>query len=627
MSKQFSDRRESKNSSAIWFLIIGISTVTLYFNTKAQDPFNTPKFIILLVLSGWLLGHIFDHYRRVHSRISRKEFIFLVIPVIFIVTQLWALFFTDIFIVGLIGDTQRRNGFLSYFALTIVLIFCMTSVNYYYALRVLKSAIIVGIILCSYGLMQVTGNDFVSWNNPYNSMIATVGNPNFASSLLALISLIALFSLFNNEFSKVYKTVAACVIFVSLYLIVVSQSRQGLLVMSFAILFYFTVFVFINFRNFRIPVIITSLVVTALAILGMLQIGPLSSVLYKSSVTVRGYYWRAAWEMFLDKPLTGIGLDRYGAYFKQFRESGYPLNYGFDITSSNAHNLYLQLFSTAGLFVGFTYLVLLVLIFFVGIQNIQRTSGNSQRFNLMFLATWIGFQAQSLISIDNIGISIWGWLIGGCILGVNLNSFGVNKIEINGRDRLVKKNTPSLYQPTMSILFLIPILIFSYNLHRIETDTFLANAYADPGIPANKPIVSNYADRVINNPIADPYYKLLVSLYMADMGNIEASHKVVSSLHEKDPRNLDHLRWLIEYEKIKKNSDNELEYRELIVRLDPWNAINYFEMGLIYKQKGDLVKMVNMKEKILYKFKKQQIKLLKTQHTRTTIFSTCRVTS
>lgn len=599
MSKQFSDRRESKNSSAIWFLIIGISTVTLYFNTKAHDPFNTPKFIILFVLSGWLLGHIFNHYRRVHSHISRKEFIFLVIPVIFIVTQLWALFFTDIFIVGLIGDTQRRNGFLSYFALTIVLIFCMTSVNYYYALRVLKSAIIVGIILCSYGLMQITGNDFVSWNNPYNSMIATVGNPNFASSLLALISLIALFSLFNNEFSKVYKTVAACVIFVSLYLIVVSQSRQGLLVMSFAILFYFTVFVFINFRNFRIPVIITSLVVTALAILGMLQIGPLSSVLYKSSVTVRGYYWRAAWEMFLDKPLTGIGLDRYGAYFKQFRESGYPLNYGFDITSSNAHNLYLQLFSTGGLFVGLTYLVLLVLIFFVGIQNIQRTSGNSQRFNLMFLATWIGFQAQSLISIDNIGISIWGWLIGGCILGVNLNSLGVNKIEFNGRDRLVKKNTPSLYQPTMSILFLIPILIFSYNLHRIETDTFLANAYADPGIPANKPIVSNYADRVINNPIADPYYKLLVSLYMADMGNIEASHKVVSSLHEKDPRNLDHLRWLVEYEKIKKNSDNELEYRELIVRLDPWNAINYFEMGLIYKQKGDLVKMVNMKEKIL----------------------------
>jgi len=599
MNTQFGDKRESINSSSIWFLIIGVSTVTLYFNTKAHDPFNTPKLIILLVLSGWLLGHIFNHYRKIYLHITRKELIFLVIPVLFIVAQLWALFFTDIFIVGLIGDTQRRNGFLSYFALTIVLIFCMISVNYFYALRVLKSAIIVGILLCSYGLMQITGNDFVSWNNPYNSMIATVGNPNFASSLLALISLIALFSLFNNEFSKLYKTFAVCLIFVSLYLIVVSQSRQGLLVMLFAILFYFTVLVFMNFRNFRIPVIISSLGVTALAILGMLQIGPLSSVLYKSSVTVRGYYWRAAWEMFLDKPLTGVGLDRYGAYFKQARESGYPLKYGFDITSSNAHNVYLQLFSTGGLFVGFTYLVLLALIFFAGIQNIQKTSGNSQRFNLMFLATWIGFQAQSLISIDNIGISIWGWLIGGCILGINLNSLGVNKIEINGRDRSIKKNTLSLYQPTISTLFLIPILILSFNLHRIETDTFLAKAYADPANPANKPIVSNYADKVVNNPIADPYYKLLVSLYMVDMGDIESSHKVVSSLHENDPRNLDYLRWLIEYEKSKKNSDNELEYRELIVRLDPWNAINYFEMGLIYKQKGDLVKMMNMKEKIL----------------------------
>jgi O-antigen ligase len=599
MNTQFGDKRESKNSSSIWFLIIGVSTVTLYFNTKAHDPFNTPKLIILLVLSGWLLGHIFNHYRKVYSHISRKEFVFLVIPILFIVTQVGALFFTDIFIVGLIGDTQRRNGFLSYFALTIVLIFCMISVNYYYALRVLKSAIIVGILLCSYGLMQITGNDFVSWNNPYNSMIATVGNPNFASSLLALISLIALFSLFNNEFSKLYKTVAVCLIFVSLYLIVVSQSRQGLLVMLFAILFYFTVLIFMNFRNFRIPVIISSLGVTALAILGMLQIGPLSSVLYKSSVTVRGYYWRAAWEMFLDKPLIGVGLDRYGAYFKQARESGYPLKYGFDITSSNAHNVYLQLFSTGGLFVGLTYLVLLVLVFFAGIQNIRRTSGNSQRFNLMFLATWIGFQAQSLISIDNIGISIWGWLIGGCILGINLNSLGLNKVEISGRDRSVKKNVVNLYQPTISILFLIPILILSFNLHRIETDTFLAKAYADPANPANKPIVSNYADKVVSNPIADPYYKLLVSLYMVDMGDIESSHKVVSSLHEKDPRNLDYLRWLIEYEKSKKNSDNELEYRELIVRLDPWNAINYFEMGLIYKQKGDLVKMMNMKEKIL----------------------------
>jgi hypothetical protein len=303
--------------------------------------------------------------------------------------------------------------------------------------------------------------------------------------------------------------------------------------------------------------------------------------------------------MFLDKPLTGVGLDRYGAYFKQFREQGYTLNYGFDITSSNAHNVYLQLFSTGGIFVGSTYLALLALILSAGIQNTKRTTGNLQRFNLMYLATWIGFQAQSLISIDNIGISIWGWLIGGCILGINLNSSGASTVEIKSRNSLKRKNSLNLYQPTVSFLFLIPILILALNLHRIETNTFLAKAYADPANAANKPIVLDYANKVISNPIADPFYKFMVSLYMADMGEIEASYASVSNLHEKDPRNLDNLRWLVEYEKSKKNSEKELEYREMIIKLDPWNAVNYFEMGLIYKQKNDLQNMIKMREKIL----------------------------
>ena len=136
MRKQVEVEDTSKNSSSIWFLIIGISAVTLYFNTKAYDPFNTPKLIILLITSGWLLGHIFNHYRTMQSRVSIKEFIFLSIPMLFIIGQLFALFFTDVFVVGLIGDTQRRNGFLAYFALTVLLIFCVISINYAYALRV-----------------------------------------------------------------------------------------------------------------------------------------------------------------------------------------------------------------------------------------------------------------------------------------------------------------------------------------------------------------------------------------------------------------------------------------------------------------------------------------------------------
>ena len=66
--------------------------------------------------------------------------------------------------------------------------------------------------------------------------------------------------------------------------------------------------------------------------------------------------------MFLSSPLTGIGIDRYGAYFKEFRETQYSLNYGFDLTSSNAHNVPIQLFATGGIFVGGFYILILLFI-------------------------------------------------------------------------------------------------------------------------------------------------------------------------------------------------------------------------------------------------------------------------
>ena len=590
-------KENSSFSGSIWFLIFGLAAVTLYFNTKANDPFNTPKLILLLILSGWLLGHVFNHYHKRNLQVSKKEFIYLTVSISFISAQLFALYFTDIFVIGLIGDTQRRNGFLSYLSLVVIFVFCMVSVNYYYALRIVKSAILLGVVLCTYGLLQVTGNDFVSWNNPYNSMIATVGNPNFASSLLAIVTLISLFSLANKQFSSMYKAIASLVVLASIGLIINSQSRQGLLVIAFALVFYLTIYILLNSKKFKILVVVTATILSSLAVLGMLQIGPLTSVLYKSSVTVRGYYWRAAWKMFLDKPLTGVGLDRYGAYFKEFREPSYSLNYGFDITSSNAHNVYLQLLSTGGIFVGLTYLLLLVVIFYAGVQNLRNSVNDTQKFNLLILSSWIGFQAQALISIDNIGISVWGWVLGGCILGINVNS---RDEELTGNEKRGKSvNQINLFQPVISALILIPIILFSYNLYKIETNTFLAKFYADISIPDNAKTVYTYSKDVINNPIADPYYKLLVSLYIADMGYTQEAYVSLIALNKKDPRNLDVLRVLAEYEKSNYDVSKEIKYRNQIADLDPWNAVNYFDLGKLYKQQGDVINALRMREKIL----------------------------
>ena len=144
-----------------------------------------------------------------------------------------------------------------------------------------------------------------------------------------------------------------------------SNARQGLLSYSLGAGLFIVIWLYIKHRRLGILAAITGFLVFVFSVLGMLQVGPLERFLYKPSVTVRGYYWRAGLEMFKQNPLTGVGMDRYGLYFKEFREVGYPLSYGFDITSSNAHNTFIQLFATGGVFLGLSYLVLNAYILFL----------------------------------------------------------------------------------------------------------------------------------------------------------------------------------------------------------------------------------------------------------------------
>ena len=587
------------NSGSVWALIFGLTSITLYFKQDFEDPFNTPKLVLLLITAGWLSGHVINFYIKHRIKVNSLEFGILAVCSIFVLFQTISLMNTKVFFTGLIGETQRRNGFLGYFALIVILLFTSIRFNFFYAQRLINSSIFIGLVLSSYGLLQISGRDFVKWNNPYNSMISTLGNPNFASALLAVVTIISTLSLFIKSIQKIYKLVAMIVIFASVISIFKSNSRQGLLVIVIGLLFYFSVYSFFNFRRIRGLFIFLTISSFGLLIAGMLQVGPLTSYLYKSSVSVRGYYWKAAYEMFKAKPLTGVGLDSYGSYFKQFREVGYPLNYGFEITSSNAHNVYLQLISTGGLFVGLSYLVILLFVFIIGMLNVKSRNGDEQKIALLLLSAWIGFQAQSLVSIDNIGISIWGWVLGGSIIGLRVNTPKIEKIAPVTKSLSVRTNSINLFQPIISVIVLTPILFISVNLWNAETDMRLVRQYANSDISDKNILVYKYAQKLLSNQFADPNYKFQASLHMVDSGYLNESYRQVMVLHKNDPRNLDILRWLAEYHKSKLDYKNEVSYRNDISVLDPWNASNYLMLGTAYRQMGNLEYSKKMLDKII----------------------------
>ena len=591
--------RKDANSGSVWAVIFGLTVVTIYFNQNSEDPFNTPKLVMLMLTAGWLSGHIVHHYTKQKVVVGSQNFWTLSLCLIFLLSQIIALFYTDVFIVGLIGETQRRNGFLAYFALTIILLFASIRFNYFYTLRLIKSSVFIGLVLSCYGLLQITGNDFVKWNNPYNSMISTLGNPNFASALLAILTIIAILLLFIKSIQNVYKIAALVLMTTSFVAIYKSNSRQGLLVIIIGLLFYFSIYSYFNYRKLRSFIVFFAASFLGLLVAGMLQVGPFASYLYKSSVSVRGYYWKAAFAMFEEKPLMGVGLDRYGSYFKQFRDVGYPLNYGYEITSSNAHNVYLQLLSTGGVFVGLSYLLILLLVIVTGLKSVKHSGGDEQKAVLLLLSAWIGFQAQSLISIDNIGISIWGWVLGGAIIGLSINSNKKDVLIGVPPGQLKKVDSVSLFQPLVSVIVLVPTLFISVNLWNGESQMRLIRQYASSNITDNKQIVYSNAQKLFNSWWIDPFYKFQSSLYMVDAGYINESYKQIKALYENDPRNLEVLRWLADYSKSEGNYKNEILFRSEISVLDPWNANNFLMLGVAYKQMGDLASSKEMLKKII----------------------------
>jgi tetratricopeptide (TPR) repeat protein len=228
---------------------------------------------------------------------------------------------------------------------------------------------------------------------------------------------------------------------------------------------------------------------------------------------------------------------------------------------------------------------------------LKQCQPNEKTIVLGLLSAWLGFQAQSLISIDNLGISVWGWLLGGSILGLSFaQKEDVKSLDKGSNKNIVKLN---LFQPLVSLIFFLPIIVFTSNLYKIEHNMFVLKGISSPSLPANKPAVLKFANEVLSNRIADPFYKYRVTFHLYDMGFKEEAYQAASNIFDTDPINPDFLRGKVFFEESLGNVATVISTRKQIALIDPWNAENYFQLLKLYKLNGDIENANAMKDKIL----------------------------
>ena len=576
------------------WLVGGAALITIYFNSKIQDPFNAPKAWILLLVSAWLSGFLVINFRSITTRVSKTV---LIIPALFIVFNFFALLLSKNKQVALLGENMRRDGFLTYFSFIIFLYAGISYIRFTTIRRFFLYALITSFILGIYGIMQWTGNDFVQWSDHGNNVISTLGNSNFAGSMMAILAVLMFGGFLSKSFSFIYRIFFLVAMAVLLVAILPTNARQALVILVLGVGLILTFFVS-NYKPLIAKIMaILGLFSGVLAILGMLQIGPLRGFLYKDSVTVRGFYWRAGLKMFQDNPFFGVGLDNYGAYFKEYRSVLYPLKYGFNLTSTNAHNVVIQQFATGGIFVGALYLAIVFLIAIRGIKALRKATGDKRVILGTLFAAWIAYQAQSVISIDNIGISVWGWVLGGAILGLTIE---INKNDQNSLNlQNLKSSNFDFRQPILSSALFAVTAIFVVIFYRGESAIFQQRASFNPSNSAQAGIFHELAKKTINTPFVDQQYKIMTASYLGGMGFTEESMKLLSEMHSSDPRNLDTLILLAAFNEQLGKYQVAIDFRNEIAKLDPWNAENFLVIGRNYKALGDKVNMQKALDVIL----------------------------
>ncbi len=579
-----------KHKSSFKRIIFFIIVVTFIINPQFADPFNSIKLYALLVTTATLIRYLnFKDFIIKIKSLKQNQENFLI--TFFILSMFIAALVSKNKYQAFFGEVQRQTGFFAYLAFVVILV-CTQQLFYKNDSRHLIIVItFISLILPLYGIIQYTNNDFFSWNNQYNPIILTLGNPNFASALMAVLCMLNIGFLFTGLINWKIKLINLLNVFILFLNIFLSNSRQGIVALLFGIGFFLWVEIRRYKTNLGVIYSITALVAGSFIILGMLQIGFLSNYLYKDSISARGFYWRAGLKMFLDKPLFGIGVDNYAGYFKYYREENFTQKYGHELISSNAHNVPIQLLATGGLFVGISYLILVLFVVIKGFKSINRLASDLRMFQITIVSAYIVFLAQTFVSIDNAGLTIWGWFLMGLILALSNDRLSENKSITSKKFATVNLN---LIISRFSVLL---IFILISLLGRSELKMFDARSNFIPGSQSNLQITANLARDVINDFWAQSAYKLESANYLIQMGLEDEGFKTFKKLAQDNQTNPAFLTPFASMSEYKGYYQEAVAIRLKIEKFDPHNPDNLLQLARLYKTlnyRNDSLKYKNL---------------------------------
>jgi hypothetical protein len=396
-------------------LSIGAALTTiLIISGSVTDPVNTPKFVAIGVTGLAALGVLF--YSGERNLLKEYKLVFLMV-FLFISSMIIALISSESPISqNLYGSYGRNNGFLTYLFLASIFLSTLvlrSSTNFESMVKALLFSGIVNVLYCLWVIMF---GDFIGWSNPYGNILGTLGNPNFIGSFLGIFFTAYFAFALNKSAPKIMKYSLLVVLPVTAFEIYDSHAIQGRVVAALGVGILGFLLIRSRFgKGATFGYLFAGSTVGLFALLGALQIGPLTNYIYKTSVSLRGQYWLAGWNTGESHPFTGVGMDSFGDWYRRSRDLHAIELPGVNTVVNAAHNVPLDMFAFGGWPLLMTYLSIMGVAGLAAAKLIIRNKAYDPILAVLVTA-WVGYQVQSIISINQIGLAVWGWLLSGTLI-------------------------------------------------------------------------------------------------------------------------------------------------------------------------------------------------------------------
>jgi O-antigen ligase len=539
------DIRNRLGQVVLWALVATTLLITPFFSS---DPTNLPRFFLAIthgfigffMLLGLKSQLLVKKYRKVEM-----------VTAGFIAWAFVATFVSGINLIeGFFGVSGRQTGFLTYFAYAVLMLCAVFASHEVLQKKIIRALILVGLITGLYGVVQAIGGDPVDWQNPYSPVIGLFGNPNFQASFMGMVGTAASALSLEKSLKLKIRVGFLVVVLLALFNINKTNSQQGYLVFLVGATVVGYLYVRENSRIRRLSWAYASVAIVGFLAISMdiLQKAPWTSFLYKESVTFRGDFWRAGWKMTTEHPFFGVGLDGYRDHYRASRDLVTVLRPGSDVMTDSAHNIFIDISSGGGFPLLFLYLYAIGLTAWSAIKIIRRSEKLSSSF-IAIVGTWVAYLSQSLISIGSIGLSLWGWVLMGLIIGY----------EINSRERSERKSATSAY-PNLAvaaglviglIVGLPPVVadatfrsnVKSGDVIKIEASvrqwpqsvtrlTYVAQLLREGNLPARSIVIAREA--VVFNPMN---YEAWRELYLQPNATQSERENALLTMRKLDPLN------------------------------------------------------------------------------------------